>query len=56
MKTTQINIDWTNEESIRAAEKLKARLENKGYTLLNQFGGLFHSVMIYALPGELNLN
>jgi len=49
MKQVQINIDWTNKDSIKEAEKVKASLENKGYTLVNQFGGLFHSVMVYAL-------
>ena len=48
MKTVSINIDWTNVDSIRAAEKTKYRLECKGYKLVNQFGGLFRSVMVYG--------
>jgi len=49
MKTVQIHIDWSSEDSIKSAEKLKAKLENKGYTLINQFGGMFHSVLIYSI-------
>jgi len=49
MKTVSIHIDWNSEDSIKSAEKLKAKLENKGYTLVNHYGGLFHSVMIYAI-------
>ncbi len=49
MKTVHINIDWNSLESIKSAEKLKAKLENKGYTLINNFGGMFHTVMVYAL-------
>jgi len=48
MKTVQINIDWTNTDSIRQAEKAKSSLEDKGYRLVNQFGGMFHSVMIFG--------
>ena len=49
-KTIQINVNWNSEASIKLAEKTKLKLENKGYTLINQFGGLFHSVLIYAPP------
>jgi len=51
MKKVHIHIDWNSLDSIKAAEKLKARLENKGYTLISNFGGVFHTVMIYALKG-----
>ena len=49
MKTVTININWDNIDSIKNAEIAKKRLENKGYTLINHFGGLHTSVMIYAL-------
>lgn len=48
MKTTSITVDWSNEASIRAAEKAKESLENDGYELVNQFGGAYHSVLIYG--------
>lgn len=47
MKTVRVYVDWNSRESIKIAEKAKAALENNGYVLLNQFGGLFHTVMIY---------
>ena len=34
--------------SIKQAEKDKFNLENKGYNLINHFGGLYESVMLYA--------
>jgi hypothetical protein len=49
-KNITISINWNNLESIKQAERTKARLENKGYTLINNFGGLTHSAMIYAPP------
>ena len=48
MKTVTININWDNLDSIKQAEKQKLALENKGYKLINQFGGLHSSVMIYG--------
>ena len=48
-KDITINVNWNSKESIKQAEKVKRSLENKGYTLINQFGGLFHSVLIYTL-------
>ena len=42
-----ITVNWDNIDSIRAAEKTKLSLENKGYKLVNQFGGMFHSALIY---------
>jgi len=47
MQQVTINIDWNSKDSIKSAEKLKAKLENKGYTLASQSGGLFHSAMVY---------
>lgn len=35
MKTYNIYINYDKEESIEKAEKLKAKYENKGYTLTN---------------------
>jgi len=49
MKTVEININWNNPDSIKIAEKTKVKLENKGYTLINHFGGMNTSVMIYGL-------
>lgn len=49
LKTVEILINWDNIDSIKSAEKTKARLENKGYTQINSFGGMFTSVLIYAL-------
>ena len=48
MKTVDIKVNWNNLDSIKAAEKTKAYLENKGYTLVNHFGGMNQSVLIYA--------
>lgn len=48
-KTVYINVQWDNPDSIKCAERSKARLENKGYTLVNQFGGMFNSTMLYML-------
>ena len=52
MKTVEININWQNSDSIKIAERTKAKLENKGYTLINHFGGINTSVMIYALKNK----
>lgn len=30
------------------SNKQKENAENKGYSLINQYGGLFHSVMVYG--------
>lgn len=46
MKTVNINVDWNNEESITNAENAKARLKNKGYKVVNNFGGNNHSVIV----------
>jgi len=44
----RIEIDWNNEKSIEAAEKLKTELENDGYSLRRQVVGLYRQVMIYG--------
>lgn len=47
-ETIQINVNWNSEKSIDLAEKQKTMLENDGYHLINHFGGMINSVMIYA--------
>ena len=47
MVTVTIDVDWRCLESIKQAEKDKAALENKGYTLVNSFGGVHVSSLIY---------
>jgi hypothetical protein len=46
--TVTITIDWNCEMSINVAEQAKAKLENAGWTLVNSFGGMNKSVLIYA--------
>ena len=46
--TVNITIDWYNEQSIKAAESLKFELECNGWRLLNHFGGMRHTTMIYG--------
>tara|TARA_R110000751_G_scaffold209664_1_gene313554 strand:+ start:646 stop:891 length:246 start_codon:yes stop_codon:yes gene_type:complete len=48
METIKIAIRWDSEASIKQAEKDKLALENKGFTQVNSFGGIFESVLIYA--------
>lgn len=48
MKTVEINVNWNSEKSIELAEQAKAKLENEGYTLINQFGGMTTGVLVYA--------
>jgi len=48
MKTSTIRIDWTDEQSISAAERQKERLENEGYRLTTQAGGMFQSTLTYT--------
>lgn len=45
-----INVNWNSETSIEEAEKKKESLENKGYELISQFGGMRQAVMIYQKP------
>ncbi len=49
MKTVNVYIDWNSIDSIEAGEKLAMKLMNKGYNLINQYGGLFYSVQIYGI-------
>jgi len=44
----KIYVDWDCPKSIKRAETDKKRVENKGYKLINQFGGIFQAVLIYA--------
>ena len=44
-----ITVNWDSLSSIELSEHSKEYLENKGYTLINSFGGLYHSVLVYAL-------
>ena len=47
-KTITLDIDWQNIDSIKLAEKTKLKLENKNYKLINNFGGLRFTTMIYS--------
>jgi len=46
MKTIKIEIDYNNLDSIEQAEKTKTRLENKGYKVINTFGGMRFTALI----------
>ena len=46
MKTIKIEIDYNNLDSIKQAEKTKTRLENKGYKVINTFGGMRFTALI----------
>ena len=46
MKTIKIEIDYNNLDSIEQAEKNKTRLENKGYKVINTFGGMRFTALI----------
>ena len=46
MKTIKIDIDYNNIDSIEQAEKTKTRLENKGYKVINTFGGMRFTALI----------
>jgi len=48
MKTIKIEIDYNNIDSIENAERTKTRLENKGYKLINTFGGMRFTALIMA--------
>jgi len=48
MKTINININWNDEKSIKTAEKIKARLENEGYSLINTLAGINRSTLFYG--------
>ena len=46
MKTIKIEIDYNNLDSIEQAEKTKTSLENKGYKVINTFGGMRFTALI----------
>ena len=46
--TVYIEVDWNSEMSIKLAEKVKAKLENDGWHLVNSFGGVRISKLCYA--------
>ncbi len=46
MKTINISVNWNNADSITEAEKTKERLENKGYKVVNEFGGMVHTTIV----------
>lgn len=48
----QIKINWNDLNSIRQAERLKSRLENKGYTLKTTISGFNTATLIYKKFGE----
>ena len=43
-----IRVDLSNETEIRKAEKLKARYENDGYTLIGTDIGMFTAKFVYS--------
>lgn len=51
-KQVHVSVNWDNLDSIKAAEKTKATLENKGYKLANHFGGIFHTVYTYIKTSD----
>ena len=55
MKTVNININWNDEKSIKIAEKTKARLENKGYSLVNTLAGINRSTLVYSKSKPIKL-
>jgi len=48
METIKIHVTWDSLRSIKQAEKDKSALENKGYRLINSFGGINESVLVYS--------
>lgn len=46
--TIAVNINWQNVKSIELAEQAKASLENDSWILINTFGGMNSSVLVYA--------
>jgi len=42
-----VRVDWNNMKSIKSAEKMKARLENIGYSLTNTVSGANSAVLVY---------
>jgi hypothetical protein len=49
MKRIIINVDWNSLKSIKCAERLKAKLENNGYTLIHVGETLTNSRMTYEI-------
>jgi hypothetical protein len=47
IRKTMIKIDLTNIDSIKMAEKKKAELENKGYTLSEKIIGFSTAKFVY---------
>lgn len=43
----QVKTDYTDLKSIKESERLKARLENDGFTLIHTFAGLTRSTLTY---------
>jgi len=48
METVTIKINWNSEMSISLAEEAKKKLENAGWTLINDVGGMVESALVYA--------
>ena len=48
LKTIEIHTNWTNNDSIIQSEETKTNLENMGYKLINHYGGIINTVMIYG--------
>jgi G:T-mismatch repair DNA endonuclease (very short patch repair protein) len=49
--TKTVRVFWNSTKNIARAEREKARLENAGWVLINQFGGLNESALVYAKHG-----
>jgi len=47
-KMVKVIWNWNDIKSIREANKLKARLENQGYTLVDTFNSTNKSSLIYV--------
>lgn len=44
-----VKVDWDDERSVANAERQKARLEERGYTMVREIGGLNTSGLVYEL-------
>lgn len=42
-----VSWDWSDEKSIQLAERRKTYLENAGYNLFRDLGGMFYGKLIY---------
>jgi len=47
-----IKVDWNSSKSIRDAERMKTRLENQGYKLVETIGGTTTSKLVYRLDED----